>query len=1812
MKHKKKFAKLAAAALALCLGAAPLSACLDNGGGNEGGTPTHTHSGGTATCTQKAVCTECGQPYGELATHSYGTPVVHAATCTADGYTSKTCSVCNDVQKTPIKATGHSYGTPVVHDATCTEDGSKTETCSVCNDVKSTIIEATGHNYGKTEEKATCTTDGVATYTCEACGNEYTEITAKSSGHVTKADAVWSVKTQTPDSSHSCNVHVVEATKCANCNEEITRNLDKHVPSYKATVTKAATCSQEGEIKYDCACGVEKYSYTADIPVNANAHTWVAATAKANVTHVCSGCGATKTEVAKTGTTATITADELKGENVAIAMTDSNTTLQPDAALVEKMGGAEVKVETATASSLEISNELKEQIGDSPVYDFGMTKDGQPVAFDGGKMTVTVPYTLQEGEDPTAITVLYINDKGESQEIDAVYVNGNAVFEVEHFSYYTVVRLTPAQRCAKIGHDYQDTVVKETCTTDGYTLQNCRRCGDHKTVEGKKATGHNYEANVIKPTCTEKGYTIYTCPDCEATYIGDYVDVTPHDYKDEVVAPTCTTKGYTVHTCNDCGKQYKDTYTAATGHNYTNGACSVCGAKDPSVADNFYFNLIESIDPYAGVYLDMSNITFEYTLTGMNNGGSGSNKPDEPAPAPSVKPMAEGQTAQDSENTKVKIDLYRFTFRIDENDNIEGKGEGKMTLTTITTQDGGKPETSVMDQEIKLVIKGGKVYTFSKSVQDDDTYSSYSVSPIDDGMNGQFKVMFEQVYTKELVAVLTALQGQNNSPVNGAIAKVVEYLFNKVETDNGYTFTLETDRAKELINILTTESFNTVFDRVFGDGAYKATYDWIYALPEKTVAELKTEVFGWLVKTGISEKDLYAAVNSIVNVLMPPAEGGEPFDIGALLTANGEVKVVDLLSGVTGTQMTVADLQAMIKQYGDMLSNKEIPVADLVAQLAGAQLQGSVADIVKAYDEIINSLSAALKDGLKLTFTTDKSGTFLGYKAEFTELEFTVDETVTGSGTLNVKLNGGLTLTPGGDFISDVNTIVTKLDNALKTLDITEDKKLTKYDTEYTLKKDGEYLYLIPDFNQNRVSWDKEPLMTEGTYNGVDCIVTTLKTYDSTYKLTDNSLTLQDHCTPWVEYYVNGYYSSYTTFKVYISKTGKEILGWEYDKTATEANLSTDAHYGTGLYYNPVTGEFAGKEQHKYVLVDSREAECHKGGEGFEKYRCTVCGDTYIRTTYKPHKPIESMALKGNTCEEGIIITHTCTVCKEVVDTYETEGVWKDGSHRTFESLTPIEHDGCSDLKYIENKCLCGQYTEDIFVSGRCEFDLVHEESTYCSENESRLCEHGYHNHRVEVYRCAVTACAYTYTAETYLVPTKTECVYTYHKIITLEDKTEHSMTQENYESHDYRWINNEEANIQIEKEECAYCNDVRWQTTRTYKEMTVGKETYKVLIRYEHVGEKDDNYGYEREYKDNDVCHYVEYRLENGNRVGDGVPGTDHHYSTTVTEKQTEGDVMTVTYHCQTCNETVNIEKYQVFSVTLSDGTTKQLERLISSVDEHNNGFIREYNGDCSYFEYYIENGVKSDKICGEGVEHAAYIDKDNKEEYQAPTCTQYGHYIIHCLACNKDEYVYLTERGHNYVPEENGDGYYCEYCGMHNQIEADGPVSLESEVTADSVIVGYNDRFDRENVAIEIYVNNNTDTMQLLELDFNSESHHATEIRMLDYYDLQKIYQIYDIRNFGECGVITIDKAALLQKLEELAASGLEIKDVSVSVTVSGKHMPDDQYDDYIEQSVTFTLAELVGATEEPAPTEPPVETPTDTPVEVPVETPEEKLAA
>lgn len=135
---------------------------------------------------------------------------------------------------------------------------------------------------------------------------------------------------------------------------------------------------------------------------------------------------------------------------------------------------------------------------------------------------------------------------------------------------YTVNLADP---CAD-GHDYIPKFILPTCTSGGYTLYTCSRCGVIYTADNTAALGHSYAAVVISPTCTSGGYTTYTCTRCNYSYTGNTTSAAGHSYAAKVTAPTCTSTGYTVYTCTKCGYSYTGNTTAALGHSYAATATS--------------------------------------------------------------------------------------------------------------------------------------------------------------------------------------------------------------------------------------------------------------------------------------------------------------------------------------------------------------------------------------------------------------------------------------------------------------------------------------------------------------------------------------------------------------------------------------------------------------------------------------------------------------------------------------------------------------------------------------------------------------------------------------------------------------------------------------------------------------------------------------------------------------------------------------------------------------------------------------------------------------------------------------------------------------------------------------------------------------------------------------------------------------------------------------------------------------------------------------------------------------------------------------
>ncbi|CDA74167.1 fibronectin type III domain protein [Ruminococcus sp. CAG:579] len=215
------------------------------------------------TCTEKGVrtrtCTICGEKrYESIAAtgHKYNAwKETKAATCTAAGTQTRTCSVCKNVENKTIKAKGHTEVADSAVAATCTTDGKTAGShCSVCGKVikAQTVIKATGHKYGEwaVTKEPTCTAAGTQSRTCSVCKNIENK-TIKAKGHTEVADSAVAA-TCTTDGKTA-------GSHCSVCGKVIKAQTVIKATGHKYgswTVTKAATCTEDGSQKRSCTvCG---------------------------------------------------------------------------------------------------------------------------------------------------------------------------------------------------------------------------------------------------------------------------------------------------------------------------------------------------------------------------------------------------------------------------------------------------------------------------------------------------------------------------------------------------------------------------------------------------------------------------------------------------------------------------------------------------------------------------------------------------------------------------------------------------------------------------------------------------------------------------------------------------------------------------------------------------------------------------------------------------------------------------------------------------------------------------------------------------------------------------------------------------------------------------------------------------------------------------------------------------------------------------------------------------------------------------------------------------------------------------------------------------------------------------------------------------------------------------------------------------------------------------------------------------------------------------------------------------------------------
>ena len=423
------------------------------------------HSGGTATCQNKAVCSTCNKPYGDLGSHvpastwskdasghwhACQTPncneklafAAHTPGPAATEDAPQLCTVCS-YELAPALEHTHVWGAWIsngdgTHTRTCAKDSSHTETnacsggtatcqssaiCAVCNTAYGAkdMTNHTGGTEVRGSVEATTSTEGYTgdTY-CKGCNNKLADgktIPKKDSG-----SSGGGTSGGTGSGSSGGNTTPSTSVTVPVSGEEKTIRVNSTVSSTTATIEDIDLSKLNTVIGNDVKTGVvtidfsvlEKQIDTVKLPANVIKRIADAVKDPSN-----------------------------DAESLSIVLTDGTSIEFDEKALSKKTAQTNqtditISIKRTTDSAL---SALQQQaVGSQPAWDIKLTSGGKNISDMGGVITLHTPYELRSGEQSNGIVVYYVDENGNRESCETSYdpVKKLISWKTSHLSVYMI------------------------------------------------------------------------------------------------------------------------------------------------------------------------------------------------------------------------------------------------------------------------------------------------------------------------------------------------------------------------------------------------------------------------------------------------------------------------------------------------------------------------------------------------------------------------------------------------------------------------------------------------------------------------------------------------------------------------------------------------------------------------------------------------------------------------------------------------------------------------------------------------------------------------------------------------------------------------------------------------------------------------------------------------------------------------------------------------------------------------------------------------------------------------------------------------------------------------------------------------------------------------------------------------------------------------------------------------------------------------------------------------------------------------------
>ena len=509
-------------------------------------------TGGTATCTTKAVCEACGGKYGKrnLNNHALVHYDAQAPTCTKPGWDAfDTCPRCYYTTFRAIPALKHDLEHHEAKAPTCTEKGwDAYEACSRfgCDYTTRKELPALNHALEQHEAKApTCTEPGWDAYeTCSRC--DYTTYAELPAQHDLRHHAA-----QAP----TCTEKGWNAYEtCSRCDHTTYVELPALNHALVHHDAQAATCTEPGCDAYETC---SRCDYTTYVERPALKHYLRQRVIKAP----------TCTEM---------------GWAYETCYRCDYTTRKELPALNHDLEQHAAKAPTCT----EIGWDAYETCYRC---DYNTYQELPALNHDLVQHVAKAPTCTEKGWNAYDTCsrcdyTTYAELPALNHDLEQHAAKAPTCTEIGWDAYETCSRCdyTTYAELPALNHDLVQHAAKApTCTEIGWNAyKTCSRC-DYTTYAEQPALNHDYQAVTVEPTCETDGYTIFTCSRCKDSYTADPTDQLGHQFGawspngTGAQSASCLRDGCAHTGSTDCRKF---TFRTAEGKALT--FCPVCGQAE--------------------------------------------------------------------------------------------------------------------------------------------------------------------------------------------------------------------------------------------------------------------------------------------------------------------------------------------------------------------------------------------------------------------------------------------------------------------------------------------------------------------------------------------------------------------------------------------------------------------------------------------------------------------------------------------------------------------------------------------------------------------------------------------------------------------------------------------------------------------------------------------------------------------------------------------------------------------------------------------------------------------------------------------------------------------------------------------------------------------------------------------------------------------------------------------------------------------------------------------------------------------------------